>query len=29
MIRRITEDRMYPLTLDGVDRAMRRLKRRS
>jgi uncharacterized protein len=28
MIRRITEDRMFPLTLDGVDRAMRRLKRR-
>jgi uncharacterized protein with von Willebrand factor type A (vWA) domain len=29
MIRRITEDRMYPLTLDGLDRAIRRLKRRS
>jgi uncharacterized protein with von Willebrand factor type A (vWA) domain len=28
MIRRIVEDRMFPLTLDGVDRAMRRLKRR-
>ena len=28
MIRRIIEDRMFPLTLDGVDRAMRRLKRR-
>jgi uncharacterized protein len=28
MIRRITEDRMFPLTLDGVDRAIRRLKRR-
>ena len=28
MIRRISEDRMFPLTLDGVDRAMRRLKRR-
>jgi uncharacterized protein with von Willebrand factor type A (vWA) domain len=28
MIRRITEDRMYPLTLDGLDRAIRRLKRR-
>src|SRR5271168_5217012 len=28
MIRRITEDRMFPLTLDGIDRAMRRLKRR-
>jgi uncharacterized protein len=27
-IRRITEDRMFPLTLDGIDRAMRRLKRR-
>ena len=27
MIRRISEDRMFPLTLDGVDRAMRRLKR--
>ena len=22
------EERMYPLTLDGLDRAMRRLKRR-
>jgi len=28
MIRRITEDRMFPLTLDGIDRAMRSLKRR-
>jgi uncharacterized protein with von Willebrand factor type A (vWA) domain len=28
MIRRIIEDRMFPLTLDGIDRAMRRLKRR-
>jgi uncharacterized protein with von Willebrand factor type A (vWA) domain len=28
MIRRIAEDRMFPLTLDGLDRAMRRLKRR-
>src|SRR5271167_4881037 len=28
MIRDITEDRMFPLTLDGIDRAMRRLKRR-
>jgi len=28
MIRRISEDRMFPLTLDGVDRAMRCLKRR-
>jgi uncharacterized protein len=28
MIRRISEDRMFPLTLDGLDRAMRRLKRR-
>ena len=28
MIRRIAEGRMFPLTLDGVDRAMRRLKRR-
>ena len=28
MIRRLAEDRMYPLTLDGIDRAMRRLKRR-
>jgi uncharacterized protein len=28
MIRRIAEDRMFPLTLDGIDRAMRRLKRR-
>jgi uncharacterized protein len=28
MIGRITEDRMFPLTLDGIDRAMRRLKRR-
>jgi uncharacterized protein len=28
MIRRITEERMFPLTLDGLDRAMRRLKRR-
>jgi uncharacterized protein len=28
MIRRISEERMFPLTLDGVDRAMRCLKRR-
>jgi uncharacterized protein with von Willebrand factor type A (vWA) domain len=28
MIRRISEDRMFPLTLDGLDRAMARLKRR-
>jgi len=28
MIRRISEDRMYPMTLDGLDRAMARLKRR-
>jgi len=28
MIRRIIADRMFPLTLDGIDRAMRRLKRR-
>jgi uncharacterized protein with von Willebrand factor type A (vWA) domain len=28
VIRRIAEDRMFPLTLDGIDRAMRRLKRR-
>jgi uncharacterized protein len=28
IIRRITEDRMFPLTLNGLDRAMRRLKRR-
>jgi uncharacterized protein with von Willebrand factor type A (vWA) domain len=28
MIRRISEDRMFPLTLDGIDRAMARLKRR-
>jgi len=28
MIRRIIEDRMFPLTLDGIDRAMCRLKRR-
>jgi uncharacterized protein len=28
MIRRTIADRMFPLTLDGVDRAMRRLKRR-
>jgi uncharacterized protein with von Willebrand factor type A (vWA) domain len=27
-LRRIAEDRMFPLTLDGLDRAMRRLKRR-
>jgi uncharacterized protein len=25
MIRQIVEDRMFPLTLDGLDRAMRRL----
>jgi uncharacterized protein with von Willebrand factor type A (vWA) domain len=29
MIRRIAEDRMFPLTLDGLDRAMRCLKRRN
>jgi uncharacterized protein len=28
MIQRISEDRMFPLTLDGIDRAMARLKRR-
>jgi uncharacterized protein len=28
MIRQIIEGRMFPLTLDGIDRAMRRLKRR-
>jgi uncharacterized protein len=28
IIRRLTEDRMFPLTLEGLDRAMRRLKRR-
>jgi uncharacterized protein len=28
MINRITEGRMFPLTIDGIDRAMRRLKRR-
>jgi uncharacterized protein len=28
MIRQIIADRMFPLTLDGIDRAMRRLKRR-
>ena len=28
IIRRISEDRMFPLTLDGIDRAMARLKRR-
>jgi uncharacterized protein with von Willebrand factor type A (vWA) domain len=28
MIRRISEDRMFPLTLDGIDAAMRRLKPR-
>jgi uncharacterized protein len=27
MIRRLAADRMYPLTLDGIDRAMRRLRR--
>jgi uncharacterized protein len=27
MIRQLTEDRMYPLTLDGLDRAMRELVR--
>jgi uncharacterized protein len=27
MIRRIVDDRMFPLTLDGLDRAMRRLTR--
>jgi uncharacterized protein with von Willebrand factor type A (vWA) domain len=25
MIRRLMEDRMFPLTLDGIDRAMREL----
>jgi uncharacterized protein with von Willebrand factor type A (vWA) domain len=28
IIQRISEDRMFPLTLDGIDRAMARLKRR-
>ncbi|MBV8122400.1 MAG: VWA domain-containing protein, partial [Alphaproteobacteria bacterium] len=28
LIRLISEDRMYPLTLEGLDRAVRRLKRR-
>ncbi len=28
MIRRIAEDRMFPLTLDGLDHAMRRLRQR-
>ncbi|HEY1258615.1 MAG TPA: VWA domain-containing protein [Stellaceae bacterium] len=27
IIRRILEDRMFPLTLDGIDQAMRRLRR--
>ena len=27
MIRRLTEDRMFPLTLEGIDQAMRRLRR--
>jgi uncharacterized protein with von Willebrand factor type A (vWA) domain len=27
MIRRITEDRMFPLSLDGLDRAIRSLRR--
>jgi uncharacterized protein with von Willebrand factor type A (vWA) domain len=27
MIRRIVEDRMFPLTLQGLDGAMRRLNR--
>jgi uncharacterized protein with von Willebrand factor type A (vWA) domain len=27
MIRRLAQDRMYPLTLDGLDRAMRALRR--
>jgi hypothetical protein len=27
MIRQIVEDRMFPLTLDGRDRAIRRLTR--
>ena len=27
MIRQIVEDRMFPLTLDGLDRAMRCLTR--
>jgi uncharacterized protein with von Willebrand factor type A (vWA) domain len=26
-MRRIMEDRMFPLTLDGLDRGMRRLTR--
>jgi uncharacterized protein with von Willebrand factor type A (vWA) domain len=28
MIRRIVDDRMFPLTLEGIDRAMHRLRRR-
>jgi len=28
MIQQLAQDRMYPLTLDGIDRAMARLKRR-
>jgi uncharacterized protein len=28
MIRRIAEDRMFPLALDGIDRVIRRLRRR-
>jgi len=28
MIRRIAENRMFPLTFDGLDSAMARLKRR-
>ena len=27
MIRRLTEDRMFPLTVEGIDQAMRRLRR--
>jgi hypothetical protein len=27
LVRRILEDRMFPLTLDGIDQAMRRLRR--
>jgi uncharacterized protein with von Willebrand factor type A (vWA) domain len=28
MIRRIVDDRMFPLTLNGIDQAMHRLRRR-
>jgi uncharacterized protein with von Willebrand factor type A (vWA) domain len=28
MIRRLTDDRMFPLTVEGIDHAMRRLRRR-